>query len=347
MTGTEHSRAVGAWLLGCCLLLLIIILVGGATRLTGSGLSIVEWRPVTGILPPLTDAAWRDELEKYRQSPEYQKINRGMSLDDFKKIYWYEYGHRVLARLLGLAVALPLIWFWLSGRLPPNLRKPMVGLLLLGALQGYMGWYMVSSGLVDIPRVSPYRLAAHLSLALIIFAIMWRLALSQLWPGKAASPPVPGIRRFTAPLLILVALTIIWGAFVAGLRAGFIYNTFPLMGGKLVPDGVFFLEPGWLNFFENPATVQFFHRVLAVLALLFVIVAWASHWRHIGDKVTRFAFHGVLLAALLQVTLGITTLLLYAPTPLAVIHQGGAVMLLSVVLLADWFATRKCGDSQA
>lgn len=338
---TEHSRGVGIWLLGCCLLLLIIILVGGATRLTGSGLSMVEWRPVTGILPPLNDTAWQEEMEKYRQSPEYQKINRGMSLDDFKKIYWYEYGHRVLARLLGLVVALPLLWFWLSGRLPPSLRWPMVGLLLLGALQGYMGWFMVSSGLVDIPRVSPYRLAAHLSLALVIFSFMWRLAVSQLWPSKEGALPVPGIRQSTLPLLFLVALTIVWGALVAGLRAGFIYNTFPLMGGKVIPDGVLFLEPAWLNFFENPATVQFVHRALAILVLLFVVVQWAARWRHIGDKAVRFAFHGVLAAAIVQVALGITTLLLYAPTPLAVMHQGGAVILLSVVLLADWFATRR------
>ena len=185
-----QERAIGIWLMVCCATLLALVMLGGATRLTESGLSIVDWRPVTGVLPPMGDEAWQAEFEKYRQSPQYTKVNRGMSLDDFKLIFWYEYGHRLLARVLGLLFALPLLWFWLRRAIPQHLRWPLLGILALGAAQGYMGWFMVKSGLVDIPRVSHYRLAAHLSLALLIYASMFWLAVRTLWPAAANAQPL-------------------------------------------------------------------------------------------------------------------------------------------------------------
>jgi cytochrome c oxidase assembly protein subunit 15 len=329
---TRVERQVAAWLLVCCLVLFSLVVLGGVTRLTGSGLSITDWRPVTGVLPPFSEQAWMQEFDAYRASPEYQKVNRGMSLDDFKVIYGYEYAHRLLARLLGLVFAVPLAWFWIRGRLPPRLRWPLVGLLGLGMLQGYMGWYMVASGLVDVPRVSAYRLAAHLGLALVIYAIMFWLALGLLRPraGNAA----PGFRLGLRPLLALVAITIVSGAFVAGLRAGMIYNTFPTMGGQWVPDGLAALQPVWRNWFENAVTVQFTHRVLALATATLVLVIWLRALRLSLTFAQRMACHGLAVMLVVQVTLGIKTLLAFVPVSLGAAHQGGAVLLLSAALFA-------------
>ena len=329
---TRDERQVAAWLLVCCLVLFSLVVLGGVTRLTGSGLSITDWRPVTGVLPPFSEQAWMQEFDAYRASPEYQKVNRGMSLDDFKVIYGYEYAHRLLARLLGLVFALPLAWFWMRGKIPPRLRWPLVGLLGLGMLQGYMGWYMVASGLVDVPRVSQYRLAAHLGLALVIYAIMFWLALGLLRPraGNAA----PAVRLGLRPLLALVAITIVSGAFVAGLRAGMIYNTFPTMGGQWVPDGLAALQPVWRNWFENAVTVQFTHRVLALATATLVLVLWLRALRLPLTFAQRVAFHGLAAMLVVQVTLGIKTLLAFVPVSLGAAHQGGAVLLLSAALFA-------------
>jgi heme a synthase len=329
---TRDERQVAAWLLLCCLVLFSLVVLGGVTRLTGSGLSITDWRPVTGVLPPFSEQAWMQEFDAYRASPEYQKVNRGMSLDDFKVIYGYEYAHRLLARLLGLVFALPLAWFWMRGKIPPRLRWPLVGLLGLGMLQGYMGWYMVASGLVDVPRVSHYRLAAHLSLALVIYAIMFWLALGLMRPR--IGNPAAGFRGGLRPLLALVAITIVSGAFVAGLRAGMIYNTFPMMGGQWVPDGLAALQPVWRNWFENPVTVQFTHRVLALGTAMLVLVLWLRALRLPLTFAQRMAFHGLAATLVLQVTLGIKTLLAFVPVSLGAAHQGGAVLLLSAALFA-------------
>lgn len=330
----RNERVMAIWLLACCAVLLALILLGGATRLTGSGLSIVDWRPVTGVVPPLSEQAWDREFQMYRQSPEYQKVNRGMSLPEFKVIFWYEWAHRVLARGLGLMFVLPLAWFWWRGYLTRKLRLLLVGLLLLGALQGYMGWFMVQSGLVDIPRVSPYRLAAHLGLALIIYAAMFRIALSLLWP--ASSPPRPrSLLQMNRLLLVMAGTTIISGAFVAGLKAGLVYNTFPLMAGRWVPEGLLYLEPAWRNFFENPATVQFTHRVLGLSTLAAVLAAWGCSRLGSNHRRGRRVLDAVLAVALVQVGLGIATLLQFVPTGLAIFHQAGAVILLSAILVAD------------
>jgi heme a synthase len=337
MTPHPNDRAIAYWLLACCVILLALVMLGGATRLTGSGLSIVDWKPVTGVLPPLSEQAWEAELDLYRQSPEYQQVNRGMSMDDFKRIFYYEYGHRLLARSLGIAFALPLAWFWWRGMVARRLRWPLLGILALGAAQGYMGWYMVQSGLVDIPRVSPYRLAAHLSLALVIYAAMFALALRLLWPRGDAE--TSGSVRGTTALLALIGITIVSGAFVAGLKAGFAYNTFPLMAGQWIPAGVLALEPTWRNFFENPATVQFIHRCLAMSTLMLVLALWMASLRRALSRMQRWSLHLLLGATLLQVVLGIATLLLMVPVWLGTLHQGGAVVLLTAVL----FAGHACG----
>lgn len=338
VTQTGSERQIGGWLLVCCAVLFSLIVLGGVTRLTGSGLSITDWRPVTGVLPPFTEQAWQHEFDLYRASPEYQKVNRGMSMADFKVIYGYEYAHRLLARMLGLVFAIPLAWFWFRGKIPPRLRWPLVGLLGLGMLQGYMGWFMVASGLVDIPRVSPYRLAAHLSLAMIIYVVMFWLALGLLRPRVERAPA--HIRRGLQPLLVVLAITIVSGAFVAGLKAGFVYNTFPLMAGQWVPDGLLHLEPAWRNWFENPAMVQFTHRLLGLGSFALVLFLWARALRMPLSPAQRLAFHGLGVAALLQVTLGIKTLLMYVPVSLGAAHQGGAVVLLSMVLFALYEAGR-------
>ena len=324
------AHTVGRWLLLCCTLLLALVMLGGATRLTESGLSIVDWRPLTGTLPPLSDAAWQAEFTRYQDSPQYLKVNAGMRLSEFKLIFWFEYAHRLLARLLGLVFALPLLWFWVRGRIPARLRWPLLGILGLGAAQGYMGWFMVKSGLVDMPRVSHYRLAAHLGLALLIYASMLWLALRARWPQPAT------VRRFGsgfATLLVLVGATIVFGAFVAGLRAGLMYNTFPLMGGQWVPDGLLALDPWWINLLENPVMVQFVHRCLAILTLALSLRIWWQVRRPELDRTQRAALHGLGVMALVQVGLGIATLLWQVPVVLGTLHQGGAVLLLSAVLV--------------
>lgn len=339
----HQQRRIGLWLLICCFVLFCLVMVGGATRLTGSGLSMVDWKPVTGVVPPTTEERWMREFDAYRQSPEYQQVNRGMSLDEFKVIYWFEFGHRMLARSLGLVFALPLAWFWWRGWIPRRLRWPLLGLLGLGALQGWMGWYMVQSGLVDVPRVSPYRLAAHLSLALIIFAIMLRIALGLLQPGPVRRQP---LRRWTGALLGLTAVTVFVGAFVAGLRAGFVYNDFPLMGGQWIPPGAWALEPAWRNLFENPGTVQFMHRILAFATFALVVVLWLRQWRRSLEPGVRLAFHLLLAMTLVQVALGIATLMLHVPVVLGTLHQGGAVLLLAAVLYADYRVSRQPAEDE-
>ena len=334
LTQDANERAIGRWLMVCCAVLLALVMLGGATRLTESGLSIVDWRPVTGVLPPIGDAAWLAEFQRYRDSPQYTQVNKGMALSDFKLIFWYEYAHRLLARVLGLVFALPLLVFWLRGMIPPRLRWPLVGILLLGAAQGYMGWFMVKSGLVDIPRVSHYRLAAHLSLALLIYASMFWLMLRTLWPQRVATRPLGSVYGF---LLGLIAVTIVFGAFVAGMRAGLMYNTFPLMNGHLIPPGIDAFQPLWLNALENPVAVQFIHRCLALTTFAVVAGLWLSWRRAELVPAQRLALNALVAMTLLQVCLGIATLLYHVPVALGTLHQGGAVLLLSAVLaLRHW-----------
>jgi len=329
-------RPVAAWLFLCCGLISLIVVVGGITRLTLSGLSITEWKPVIGIVPPLSAADWAAEFARYQQIPEYRAIHFTMSLDEFKSIYYWEYLHRLLGRLIGVAFAVPFIWFLARRRLPRRLAPPLAGILLLGFLQGALGWYMVESGLADRVEVSQYRLVAHLALALAIYAaILWTALGIVRGPAlpDLRSDQSPGWRRAAEAVLVLVALTILAGGFVAGTRAGLTYNTFPLMDGRLVPAGYAQLQPLWLNWFENIAAVQFDHRALAVATMTAVFLLWAAGLRTNLPISARKPLHALLAVAVVQVALGISTLLLVVPIPLAAAHQAGAVLLLTSAIV--------------
>jgi len=313
--------AVRFWLYFTAFLIFCMVIVGGATRLTDSGLSITEWQPILGAIPPLTEADWLAALEKYRQIPEYQLINKGMSLEDFKFIYWWEWAHRFLGRIIGLVFFLPFAVFALTGRLSRGTAWRCGVLFVLGGLQGALGWYMVSSGLVDRVDVSQYRLSAHLTLATVIFAAILWVAIGL---GGKRHAPRHGMEWAALALVALILLQVAAGGFVAGLDAGFGYNTWPLMEGALVPQGLFAAEPWWRNMFENAMTVQFNHRLLAYVITL-AAVAYAL--------ATRTQTAALLLAAvLLQVVFGIWTLLLQVPLWLGLVHQGGALIVLAAAL---------------
>ena len=313
---------VRGWLLAVAFLIFCMVIVGGATRLTDSGLSITEWQPLLGAIPPFTEVQWLEALDKYRQIPEYQLVNKGMSLEAFKFIYWWEWSHRFLGRLIGLAFALPLAYFLATGSLSVKTAIRCLLLLVLGGLQGALGWYMVSSGLVDRVDVSQYRLAAHLTLATVIFAAVVWVAFGL---GTNRHAPEDGGDRTALVIVLLIILQVAAGGFVAGLDAGMGYNTWPLMDGQLVPAGLFVAQPWWRNVFENAMTVQFNHRILAyVIAVLITAYAYIVQSRSAG----------LLFAALvLQMVVGIWTLLWQVPLWLGLAHQGGAMLLL---LAAVW-----------
>ena len=317
-------RAVAAWLLACALLVAAMVVLGGVTRLTRSGLSIVEWQPLMGALPPLSEAQWQELFAKYRETPEFRLVNHAMDLDGFKGIFWLEYFHRLLGRVIGLVFLLPFLWFFLRKKLDSATARKLMAVFVLGAAQGALGWYMVKSGLVDDPRVSHFRLTAHLGLALAIFAAEVWIALGLLFPGKISTG------RFEKAIPILIFLMALSGGMVAGLRAGYAYNTFPLMNGHVVPPETFLLEPWWMNFLYNMAGVQLVHRALFWTLAVLVPLAW---WR------SRHTLTGNALLAvfLLQAALGISTLLLGVPVALAAAHQGGAVLRFAAAL---WHAHR-------
>ncbi|MDI1287371.1 MAG: COX15/CtaA family protein [Reyranella sp.] len=319
--------SVRNWLIVVAVMILLMIVIGALTRLTESGLSMVEWRPVTGWLPPLSDAAWSAELEKYLSSPQGRLINRGFNVVEFRQIFWLEYSHRLWGRLIGVVFALPLAWFWIRGQLTPYLKPRLLALLVLGGLQGALGWAMVASGLIDRPSVSHYRLAAHLLLAVALYAYTVWLVL-ELGPQAARRDDAGndrGAARATAVLITLLFVVLTWGALMAGLRAGTAHNTFPTMSGHWIPPGLFELSPWWLNPFENGTTIQFTHRWLAKLLVLGVLVlAW---------RVRRPETLAAAAMALLQLSLGIATILSGINIGLATAHQAGAVILLTSLIV--------------
>ena len=330
MTVELRRRRVAAWLLICCGLVFAMVVLGGFTRLTGSGLSMVDWRPLMGWLPPLTDADWQRVFEMYRQSPEFQKVNSDFGVDEFKDIFWLEYLHRLLGRTIGIVFLLPFLYFVAKGDIRRNEWLKYATMFVLGGLQGVLGWYMVKSGLVDVPQVSQYRLTAHLVAAFAIYAYMFWVALSLLFPA-ANGDRHPWWRR-TFALTVLLCVTIVSGGFVAGLKAGKIYNTFPMMGEHWVPPGILALEPFWRNFFDNMSTVQFDHRLLAITTLIAVVVYWFSTRSAALPQRTRPAVNALLHTALLQVVLGITTLVLAVPVVLGALHQAVAMLLFTITL---------------
>jgi cytochrome c oxidase assembly protein subunit 15 len=328
-----NDRAVALWLLACCALVFAIVVVGGVTRLTRSGLSIVEWQPIVGTIPPLSDAAWQETFLKYQRTPEFKQVNPDMNLAGFKRIFWWEYLHRLLGRLTGAVFLLPLLWFALSRRLSPTLMWKLAGIFLLGGLQGALGWTMVKSGLVDEPRVSQYLLMTHLGLAFLIYAAMLWIALDLLLP-RGTSTGSRGLRRFAAILVALVFVMVLSGALVAGIHAGFAYNTFPLMNGRIVPPEIFAVEPWYLNFFTNMATVQFDHRLIAWLLAFLVPWFWLRVCRGQAPPRAKLGADLLLAALVLQIAVGIATLLLVVPVPLAAAHQAGALLVFSAALFA-------------
>ncbi len=338
----DHAHAIRLWLFVVAALVFAMVLVGGATRLTESGLSITEWQPLTGTLPPLNESQWQTAFEKYQIIPQYRRLNPGMTLAQFKTIYWWEWGHRLIGRIIGIVFFLPLVWFLWSGWIPRSRRTSLWIIFCLGALQGGIGWWMVASGLVGRVEVSQYRLATHLVLACLIYvALLWTAA---RWQDKAAKPvsgklnqavPPVMVRAGAIALSVLLLAQIYLGALVAGLRAGHVYNSWPLIDGGLVPDSsrLLFDAPLWRNFFENPLTVQFDHRMLGYALGLIALI-------HLFN-VARVDRHGsifisaalVATAVIVQAALGIWTLLTVVVLPLALLHQGTALLVLTMAII--------------
>lgn len=337
-------RPMIAWLGVVALFVFAMVVVGGLTRLTDSGLSMVDWQPLMGVIPPLGLAEWQETFARYQQYPEYQKLYPDMTLDQFKGIFYWEYFHRLLGRLSGLVFTIPLLIFWWRGSLDPLLRRRLLIALVLGGLQGLLGWYMVKSGLVNEPRVSHYRLAAHLSLALFLLCWIFWLMLGVI--GRRTGPraePLPA--GFARVITGLIAVQIVYGAFVAGLHAGIGYNTFPTMNGRWIPAMMGQLDPAWLNLFENTVTVQFIHRGIAWLLLLVVGVFSFGMLRRRPDPAIRRAVLLLILAMAGQFLLGVWTLLAVVPVSLASLHQAGAcVLLLASVYLNFLLSGTRAAD---
>ena len=335
LSALEYSqrRAVGIWLLVCAATVYIMIIVGGFTRLTQSGLSMVEWEPIMGTIPPLSLGDWQDTFNKYKGSPEYLKINKGMSLDEFKSIFWWEYGHRVLGRFIGLLFFLPFLFFLLRGYLKGAWKGKLFGLFLLGGLQAIVGWYMVKSGLVDNPHVSQYRLAAHFGIALMIYTVMIWFMLDFL-RGEQKRELI-ALRKGAMLVTKLIFFMMLTGAFVAGLKAGHIYNTFPKMGNNFFPKELFAMESVWRNFFENPVTVQFIHRCIAYIIVFAAMVLFIKGMK-LAVKRPELKLQTNLVVLLLlvicQVCFGIMALLKGVPISWGALHQGTAVLLLTSAL---------------
>lgn len=313
--------------------------IGAITRLTESGLSMVEWKPLIGAIPPLNDAEWQRVFDLYRETPEYRLKNAGMTLDAFKEIFFWEWLHRLWGRMIGLVFALPLVWFWVRGRIGGGLARTLTVILALGALQAGIGWFMVQSGLVDRPSVSQYRLALHLGMAVLIYALLVWLAFGAFAngpPDRAAAPR--GFHWHGWGAITALGVTILWGAFVAGLDAGLAYNSFPLMAGRFLPPEAWTLNPAWINFFENTALVQFTHRWVAIAAAL-AIVALPLHAARVrAEPPVRRAAAAAAIMAFVQVGLGIATLLAHVPVALGAAHQAGALILLTLSLRVAFVA---------
>lgn len=333
----QSRRLVATWLFTVAAMIAVMIVLGGVTRLTGSGLSIMEWAPLMGTLPPLTEAEWQRLFGLYQRIPQYGLVNQGFGLAGFKQIFWLEWAHRLWGRLIGCVFLLPMLWLWATARIERRLLPRLALLFILGGLQGAVGWFMVASGFErDATSVSPHRLVVHLALALLLYAAIVWTGLSTLRPVRLAPPVSAVCRGLVATCALMVGVTIIAGGFVAGLHGGLTYNTFPLMDGRLVPGGYATLDPFVRNLTENIATVQFDHRVLATLTLVLVTVTAAVGPRAGLPRTVALCLAGVVAG---QYLLGVTTLLLVVPVPLAAAHQCGAVLLLTAVLVALHHAT--------
>lgn len=325
-------RPVVIWLLTGCFLIYLMVVIGGITRLTGSGMSITQWKVITGTFPPLSEEAWQTEFEGYKQTPQYKLINSDFTVSDFKGIYWWEYIHRLLGRIIGIVFIVPFLWFWARKKLPPGFMRKAIVLFALGGFQGFLGWFMVSSGLSENIYVSHYRLAIHLISAFAVFGFTFWYAL-DLITTPAQSLKKPALHKLTMVLFTVVILQIIYGAFVAGLKAGYGYPTWPKMGNEWFPEDIIALEPVWKNFLEGHAGVQFIHRYLAYVVLLIAIVLfYQARKPHVPQDLKKT----VSILALIvtgQFVLGILTLLYGVPMAIAILHQTGAFFLFAFTLL--------------
>ncbi|MEM7561473.1 MAG: COX15/CtaA family protein [Pseudomonadota bacterium] len=337
----SRSKSIELWLFVCCAMVFAMVVLGGAVRLTGSGLSMVDWRPILGVLPPIGLNQWEIAFEAYKQFPEYQLLNKGMSLPEFKFIFYMEYAHRVLGRSLGLVFLVPLLIWTLMRRFDFPLAIRFWGIFLLGALQGLMGWYMVKSGLVDNPHVSQYRLTAHLMLAIAIYGCLVRMLVgfrtAESWRNHK-SHKAPVIVAWLAMLVCFLMLAT--GGFVAGTRAGWIFNTYPKMGGDWIPNMLMAITPWWKNLFENAITIQFVHRWLAVVVLFVVLGLSIGLWLHRARPSSRWLAGALVGMVLLQVLIGIATLLLKVPLQFGMAHQTGGLLLWTLVVIS-WSVYRK------
>lgn len=341
----NSDRRIAYWLIIVAIMIYGMVILGGVTRLTGSGLSMVKWDPIMGIVPPLNHAEWEKAFTAYKQYPEYKDLNREMDLSEFKGIYAFEYAHRLLGRSIGFVFLIPFLFFYFRKKIRPNLTPKLIIMFVLGGLQGLLGWYMVKSGLETKPNVSQFRLAAHLITAILIYCYILWTAWSLLYPTprNAWVPQVKRLRSLVRILTGIILLMIVSGAFVAGTHAGAIYKTFPDMGGYLIPPGLFALKPFLSNFVNNTTTIQFDHRIIAYTIVIFLSFTWYQSRHYTLTASARTAFNFMLLMMIIQITLGISTLLSVPTIPdrggvviwLASMHQGGALLLLTIVLYVN------------
>ena len=335
-----------SWLLIVCFLVFVLIVVGGYTRLTNSGLSIVEWKPISGVVPPLSSEEWLEEFERYKQFPEYKIVNPDISLSGFKRIYWIEFTHRLIARLVAIVFLVPFLIFATKKYFDRPMAIRLALVFVLGGLQGALGWYMVQSGLIRDPSVSQYRLTAHLGMAVLIYGyLLWLTVgvLSRHW--KMKHPVSKQTRQLTIICTVLVLIVQITGGLMAGTHAGFIFNTFPDMNGQLVPDGLFALSPVWRNLFENVVTIQFAHRWLAIITVVLVILLWSRRFECQSRRI-RMMLDAVMVAAIGQAVLGVSTLLSHVSLLIALAHQAGFIVLLSVLVVLLKLVTMRPGSAR-
>jgi len=330
--GLQYDRQIAYWLFFSAAVIFGMILLGGVTRLTNSGLSMVDWKPIMGVIPPLTEADWQGMFLKYQQFPEYQKINLGMSLEEFKYIFMYEYLHRVLGRLIGIIFIVPFLFFYFTKRIKAGLTPKLLIMLIGGGFQGLLGWYMVKSGLVDNPHVSQYRLTAHLGAAVLIYSFILWTAFGLVNP---TSQQPSGIKNFSYSLSVIIYLMILTGGLVAGTKAGYAYNTWPLMGDSFIPAGLYSTAPAWLAAFEDITTIQFNHRIFAYIIIGLILTFSFKALRAKIEGPIKIGLYCMLALLFLQVTLGISTLLYHVPVPVAAAHQVVAVALLSASLFVS------------
>ena len=340
----ENYSKIHLWLLLNSVMIIVMVIIGGTTRLTDSGLSMIDWSFFKGILPPTNPSDWEFLFTEYKKFPEFKLINYDMELSEFKKIFFWEYVHRVWGRLIGLTFFIPFFYFLIKKQLSSKLLKILLVVCLLGMFQGFMGWYMVESGLQQEPNVSQYRLAAHLSIAFIIYSILLFLSWNQFCYNRSNEKySYSRLNKQAIICYFLIFFTIILGAFVAGTDAGLAYNSFPLMGDSFFPPEAFRLEPWWKNFFENISLIQFDHRILATFTLCTILYVWFTNNNKKYNRVIRSLLNLLVLAIFLQYGLGILTLLFYVPVGLGVIHQLGSLVLLSLITLviSEIYTTKK------